>query len=897
MSIAEAPSPGDTATRDPLDDAREVLRRYWGYPDFRPGQDQAVRNVLSGGDSLTIMPTGGGKSLCYQVPAMMLPGVTLVVSPLISLMKDQVDALEAVGMPATFLNSSISGGEMAARLEGARSGRFKLVYVAPERFDAESFQQRLAELDVSLLAIDEAHCVSEWGHDFRPSYLRLGGVRSLLGNPPIAALTATATEEVRRDIVRQLRLRDPRVLVTGFDRRNLVWHVLRAKNDSEKDRTLLKLLRGREGSSIVYASTRKNVDALTALLSGSGVPAVGYHAGLADGERKRIQDRFMSGETPVVVATNAFGMGIDKRDVRIVVHYNMPGNLEAYYQEAGRAGRDGGQSDCVLLHQHRDRFIHEFFINQSNPSRRQVEQVLTGLRRGCDSSGVFHLPLQELARTLEDVEDDRVASAAVRVLEQHGLVKASRGQRGQAVRLRLLAQPKRISAELGGREAELHFLRAVWKLGGGEAVYRGAELEWRQLARVAGGLQEAGTLLDRLARESFLEWQTSSGDGIWVLDRETPVNRLPVDWRALQQKKDRDVRKLDKMQIYAYTKDCRRGFVLEYFGDAGAMRHCGACDNCLREEGGGIAERFGIRLDEPAGPKGRLPVEFRRERRAARREGVELHTDGTRSDAPSFRLRERLRQLRRSLSQKHDVPAFTVFSNRVMDEIARRAPSTPETLLAVPGVGPKMLERYGHAMLEVLREHAAFVGASGAAGSTSDGGSGSVASESRSGSGGSGSASGGSTSVSDRSGSGSTGGWGSGPAAGGAAGPAFEEVPLDAYADDDGGPGTPHPTSSYDSAGPATRAEPKPSRSISHFEDVPAPTPEQAELYGKLKALRNALAKEASIPAYCVFRDKVLIDLARERPTSRRDLLRIDGMGPGKVAKYGEAFLAVLREG
>jgi ATP-dependent DNA helicase RecQ len=301
--------PFHTAVADPLEEAREVLRRHWGYPDFRPGQDQAVRNVLAGADSLTIMPTGGGKSLCYQVPAMMLPGLTVVVSPLISLMKDQVDSLARAGLPATFINSSLSPDEMSMRMLAAESGQLKLLYVAPERFDGERFIRRLAAMDVSLLAIDEAHCVSEWGHDFRPSYLRLGEVRHALGDPPIAALTATATEEVRRDIVRQLSLRDAATLVTGFDRRNLVWHVLRAKNDSEKDRLLLKLLRGREGSAIVYASTRKNVDALTALLRGTGIDAVGYHAGIQDLERKRIQERFMSGAAQVVVATNAFGMG------------------------------------------------------------------------------------------------------------------------------------------------------------------------------------------------------------------------------------------------------------------------------------------------------------------------------------------------------------------------------------------------------------------------------------------------------------------------------------------------------------------------------------------------------------------------------------------------------------
>src|SRR5690606_27802334 len=300
-------------------------------------------------------------------------GVTIVISPLISLMKDQVDTLEQAGLPATFINSSLTGSEMAARLDAVERGEVKLVYVAPERFESAAFAERARNLNISLLAVDEAHCVSQWGHDFRPSYLRIGEVRGMLGDPPIAALTATATAEVRTDIEKQLRLRDPQVFVTGFDRRNLTWRVMRAKNDSEKDRLLLGLLRGKHGglayslentpgSAIVYASTRKNVDALTALLTGVGIGAVGYHAGLRDLERKRIQDAFMAGEARVVVATNAFGMGIDKPDVRLVVHYNMPGTLEAYYQEGGRAGRDGNQSDCVLLHAYPDRFTHEFFI-------------------------------------------------------------------------------------------------------------------------------------------------------------------------------------------------------------------------------------------------------------------------------------------------------------------------------------------------------------------------------------------------------------------------------------------------------------------------------------------------------------------------------------------------------
>ncbi|MDQ3389586.1 MAG: RecQ family ATP-dependent DNA helicase, partial [Gemmatimonadota bacterium] len=579
-----------------LEAARQTLHQHWGYEDFRPGQDRAIENILSGGDSLTVMPTGGGKSLCYQVPAMMLPGVTIVVSPLISLMKDQVDTLDARGLPATFLNSTLSGREMGERLNAAERGEIRLLYVAPERFDAESFQERLGALNVSLLAVDEAHCVSEWGHDFRPSYLRLGRVRKLLGNPPVAALTATATAEVRTDIIRQLDLRDPAVLVTGFDRRNLHWHVLRAKNDSEKDRLLLRLLRGREGSAIVYASTRKSVDALNSLLNGVGIRSVGYHAGLPDADRKRIQEEFMHGGVPVVVATNAFGMGIDKPDVRIVVHYNLPGNLEAYYQEAGRGGRDGGLAECVLLHAYADRFTHEFFIAQSNPSRKLVEEVAQQLRLRADASGRFDLPIQEFAATLKEAKGDRQVSAALRVLDQCGMAKQLSSASSPFVWVRLLATPARISRELveTGKSDAVELLRRLWKAGGKEGVYRGVEMEWSAL----GPRMRAAALLDSLQAEGFVEWKAWSGEGVAVLDRETPPGKLPIDWRGLEAKRRRDTGKLQQMQGYAYAEGCRRGFVLRYFGDPAAMDSCGACDNCLRN--GGSAHPLGFE-PEPEG--------------------------------------------------------------------------------------------------------------------------------------------------------------------------------------------------------------------------------------------------------------------------------------------------------
>jgi ATP-dependent DNA helicase RecQ len=680
-----------------LAQAEAVLHRYWGFAAFRPGQETAIEAVLQGRDMLVIMPTGGGKSLCYQVPAMLFEGVTIVVSPLISLMKDQVDTLEAVGLPATFINSTLSGTEMAERLDRAERGELKLVYVAPERFDSEHFQERVKRLNVSLLAVDEAHCVSQWGHDFRPSYLRVGRARELLGDPPVVALTATATEEVRRDVVRQLDLRHPEVLVTGFDRRNLTWHVLRAKNDSEKDRLLLKLLREkRDESAIVYAATRKNVDALTALLNGVGVPAVGYHAGLVDAERKRVQDEFMSGAVPVVVATNAFGMGIDKPDVRRVVHYNMPGTLEAYYQEAGRAGRDGQNAECILLHAYPDRFTHEFFIEQTYPPRKAVEEVLRELRRRTAPGEPFTLPAVEFARTLSSVKGDRQVYAALRVLEEHGLIRQTTAGAAPTVWVRLIATPERIQREVpeDARGAELKLLRALWRLGGGKAVYGGAEIDWRDLMGLAGGRAAAAELLDSLARESFLEWRSAgNGEGVQVIDRATPLERLPIDWRGLERRKDGELKKLQRVQGYAYHERCRRGYVLRYFGDPAAMDECGACDNCLAAEPLAALDASDTAA---AALRGRT--------RGARRTGA---CTAAASDSPltpaQEQLFEELRSLRREIATRDAVPAYVVFADRTLVELTRRAPATEREMLEVPGIGPAKLEKYGADFLERLR--------------------------------------------------------------------------------------------------------------------------------------------------------------------------------------------------
>ena len=351
----------------------DVLREYFGHTAFRPAQETLIDALLSGRDVLGVMPTGAGKSLCYQIPAMMLGGITLVVSPLISLMKDQVAQLKQMGIPAAFFNSSLTADQLREALRRAEGGRYKIIYVAPERLGTESFLAFALQRQVALVAVDEAHCVSQWGQDFRPSYLKIMAfIEALPIRPAVGAFTATATAEVKKDIVRLLGLRDPVSLTTGFDRPNLYFEVVKPKN---KAAYFLEYIANSGGKcGIVYCATRKTVDSVCAELQRRGVAAARYHAGLEDVERRRSQEDFIQGRAAVMVATNAFGMGIDKPDVRFVLHYNMPKNMESYYQEAGRAGRDGEPSDCILMFSNDDIKTAEFLIQSSGNNEELTER-------------------------------------------------------------------------------------------------------------------------------------------------------------------------------------------------------------------------------------------------------------------------------------------------------------------------------------------------------------------------------------------------------------------------------------------------------------------------------------------------------------------------------------------
>src|SRR5256714_3177240 len=362
-----------------MQELREALSTHFGYGAFRRGQEAIIRSVLSGRPTLAILPTGGGKSLCFQLPALLLEGTTVVASPLVALMKDQVDALAARGIPATFVNSSLSETERKERQARIRAGGYRLVYVAPERFRSGSFRDAIAQVRVPLFAIDEAHCISAWGHDFRPDYLKLAEACGHLRAERVLALTATATPEVRKDIVRSLGLDDPQVFVAGFDRPNLFIEVARAAGDQDKVGRIVALAR-RGGPGLVSAATRRNVEKVVTALRANGVDALGYHAGMDDAERTSVQERFLRGQAFVVVATNAFGMGVDKADIRFVAHFDVPRSLEAYYQEIGRAGRDGSPSLSLLLFNYADVMLQKRMIEGSRPKEAAVRAVWAAAR-------------------------------------------------------------------------------------------------------------------------------------------------------------------------------------------------------------------------------------------------------------------------------------------------------------------------------------------------------------------------------------------------------------------------------------------------------------------------------------------------------------------------------------
>ncbi len=643
-----------------LDEAREGLRRHFGHVDFRPAQAEIVNSVLSGRNTVVVMPTGAGKSLCYQLPGTLLPGITLVISPLIALMKDQVEQLAARGISATFINSTLSDLERADRLRRMRSGEYKLIYVAPERFRSPAFLDALGDVKVDLFAIDEAHCISQWGHDFRPDYALLGQVRKRLRPPRTVALTATATPEVRDDIVRSLLMKDPEVFVAGFDRANLFLEVVPVKGDDERKEAAAEVLRSGGGSGIVYCSTRKGAEAMHQSLRQQGLKSVLYHAGMDDEARQKAQDEFMGSKDAVAVATNAFGMGIDKPDIRTVVHANIPRAVEAYYQEIGRAGRDGQPGNIVLLFNHADVYTQERLIQSNHPPESVLLDVWNALR----CAGEFDQGTKALAIQVGTSEFE--VSAAVRILEREGWL--ARGSRGEGSwQITLEERVNKAHPHSDDARALLTVLRDGYPLG------RPFTTELGVLARRTK-LSEAQVRhgLSLLEKAGVLQTKRPFGGRAIRVTRDVPFSELGLNLDQVREQERRALLMLKRMTDYAYTKGCRRAYILRYFGET-LEAECAGCDVCSGHR-----------------------VEVRPESRPAASAASHV-APGSHSE---LALSE-LKTWRRELSRDLGVPPYIIFNDATLLAIATALPINQEEFLRVKGTGESRWERFGAKIREI----------------------------------------------------------------------------------------------------------------------------------------------------------------------------------------------------
>lgn len=567
-----------------LEKAKEKLQQYWGYDSFRKGQEKAIQSVLEGEETLVLFPTGGGKSICYQVPAVMLDGITLVISPLVALMQDQVEQLHRAGVKATFINSTLPSYEVEQRLINARNGMYKLLYIAPERLETPLWQNMIADLNISLVAVDEAHCISQWGHDFRPSYRRIRDqLNPVPGKLRWMALTATATPEVRDDIIENLRFKQPVIVASGFKRPNLRWWV--SYTEQKKKYLLRTVSKGvKRGSGIVYAGTRKECEKIALLLTQKKITAKAYHAGLRSEERHAVQRGWIEGVFPVVVATNAFGMGIDKPDCRFVIHFDMPYTLEAYYQEAGRAGRDGMEAYPLLVYKESDYHTAKARLLRSYPDlkilRNLYDTVCDQLELAVGSKQEEPEPLSLKALEKRSAFSRGSIRAGLKVLERLGvieLVSTSKSQLG----IRFIVSKEILRETIQNtKPAKAEFLDLIFRQYGAAAFNKKYYLDLPYLLEKfkmnhTALLKAVRILADQ---DQLLEFHTISEEPMVQL-LEARMAQLPASKDDVEGYRNILLDKLEKMKRYAETDGCREVFLRTYFGEQDA-EPCGQCDRC-----------------------------------------------------------------------------------------------------------------------------------------------------------------------------------------------------------------------------------------------------------------------------------------------------------------------------